>query len=103
MSGDGDPGIEIVREISAILHRFDPIGIADGDNLDEYDFEAEIIRENIFGGATGVAAVQALVHEVLVDQFDADLAGAPEDHAGLAAEIWELWEAAEGTGSSEST
>jgi hypothetical protein len=89
----------LVQDVSATLYRFDPIGLADGGNLDAYDFEAEMIQENLFGGVAGVAAVQALVHRVLVEQFDADLAGAPGDHAALAAEIWGLWAEAYGVDS----
>ena len=79
---------DLVRQVSAALYRLDPIGIAFGDNLDEYDSEADIIVEHLLGGTAGVEAVRTLVHRVLVEQFDADLAGSPADLGELPAEIW---------------
>lgn len=81
----------LVNEVSKILFAADPIGINFDTNTDEYDSEAETIVIAL-GDANGPAEVQALTHETFAQWFGPHLAGPVERYAGVATDIWDLWQ-----------
>jgi hypothetical protein len=78
-----------VAELAALLHRHDPIGIAFGDNPDEYAPEAGTIAV-LLKDARTVDDVRAVVHAEFVRWFGEDTAGPAERYHSLAEEIWTL-------------
>jgi hypothetical protein len=77
----------LVAELEALLYRHDPIGIAFGDNPDEYSPEAGSIVPRLQGVGT-VEDVRRIVHEEFVRWFDADTAGPASRYQAVAQEIW---------------
>ncbi len=77
----------LVSDLGALLYRHDPIGIALGDNPDEYEPEARSIVPRLPSVET-LEDVRRIVHEELVRWFDADTAGAAADHQVIAEELW---------------
>jgi hypothetical protein len=65
------------------------VGIAFGDDHDEYAPEAGIIAPRLTGART-VEDVVAVVHEEFVGWFDAGIAGPPARYRVIAEEIWPL-------------
>ena len=59
---------QLLGEISAILFRYDPIGINFEDNTDEYDAEAGTILPRLRGDMSAEEAT-AIVHEEFVRWF----------------------------------
>ena len=80
---------ERVAELAALLYRHDPIGIAFGDNPDEYAPEAGTIAVLLTDART-VDDVRAVVHAEFVRWFGEDTAGPAERYHSLAEEIWTL-------------
>lgn len=80
---------ELVAELAALLYRHDPIGIALGDNPDEYAPEAGTVAV-LLEDARTVDDVRAVVHAEFVRWFDEDTAGPAERYDSLAEEIWTL-------------
>jgi hypothetical protein len=80
---------ELVAELEALLYRHDPIGIAFGDNPDEYAPEAGTIAARLQDVRT-VDDVRAVVHAEFIRWFDEDTAGPAERYRSLAEEIWTL-------------
>jgi hypothetical protein len=81
---------QLLAKVEALLYRHDPIGIAFGDNLDEYRPEAESILARL-PQARSVEDVRALVHEEFVRWFDEDTAGPAERYEAIARELWSAW------------
>ncbi|OMQ15781.1 hypothetical protein A7K94_0207120 [Modestobacter sp. VKM Ac-2676] len=81
------PGL--LTEVAALLHRHDPIGIAFGDDSDEYSPEAGTIALRL-PGARSVDDVRRIVHGEFVHWFDAGTAGPEETYGAIAEEIWLL-------------
>ena len=79
----------LVGELEALLYRHDPVGIAFGDNQDEYSPEAGSIAPRLRGVET-VEDVRRIVHEEFVRWFDADTAGPAADYQAIAEELWTL-------------
>lgn len=77
-------------EVEALLYRHDPIGIAFGDNPDEYSPEAESILARL-PRAGSVEEVRALVHEEFVHWFDEEIAGPADRYEAIARELWSIW------------
>lgn len=90
---------DLVEAISDTLFRADPVGINLGTNIDEYGSEAETIVIAL-PNTSGPRDVQRLVHECFVQWFDSQMAGPPARFAGLADEIWDLWQCHEAQRSS---
>ena len=65
---------QLTGDVEALLYRHDPIGIAFGDNPDEYSPEAGSIVPRLLD-VTTVEDVQRIVHEEFVRWFDSDTAG----------------------------
>ena len=80
----------VVAEVERLLYRHDPVGIAFGDNSDEYRPEAETIAARL-PGASSVDDVRTLVHEEFVRWFDDALAGPADRYAPIARELWAAW------------
>ncbi len=80
---------ELVAELAARLYRHDPIGIAFGDDPDEYAPEAGTIAV-LLKDARTVDDVRAVVHAEFVRWFGEDTAGPAERYHLLAGEIWTL-------------
>ena len=83
----------LVAEVEALLYRHDPIGIAFGDNPDEYRPEAETIVARLPRART-VEDVHTLVHQEFVHWFDGDTAGPVSRYEAIAQEVWSTWQAA---------
>jgi hypothetical protein len=83
----------LVTEMEALLYRHDPIGIAFGDNPDEYRPEAESIVARL-PRARSVEDVRTLVHEEFVRWFDEDTAGPVSRYGAIARDVWTAWRAA---------
>ena len=83
----------MVAEVEALLYRHDPIGIAFGDNPDEYRPEAEGIVPRL-PRARSVDDVRKLVHEEFVRWFDEDTAGPVSRYEATARDVWSAWRAA---------
>ncbi|SDL57024.1 hypothetical protein SAMN05660642_00278 [Geodermatophilus siccatus] len=79
----------LVAELEALLYRHDPVGIAFGDNPDEYAPEAGTIAVRLQDART-VDDVRAVVHAEFVRWFDEDTAGPVERYHRVAEEIWTL-------------
>jgi hypothetical protein len=75
------------RSLEELLYRHDPIGIAFGDNPDEYAGEAAAIAARLRETAS-VEDVQLVVHEEFVRWFDAETAGPVSRYGTIAEEIW---------------
>ena len=73
--------------LSRILFREDPIGIALGSNLDEYEPEAFTILPRL-SGCTSADDVRRVVHEEFVTWFGAATAGPPNKYDGIASRVW---------------
>lgn len=81
---------QLVAEVEALLYRHDPIGIAFGDNPDEYRPEAESIVARL-DSARSVEDVHTLVHEEFVRWFDEDTAGPASRYEAIARDVWSSW------------
>ena len=79
----------LVQSLEELLYRHDPIGIAFGDNPDEYAAEAKAIVPRLQNVET-VDDVQRIVHEEFVRWFDAAIAGPAADDQAIADELWML-------------
>jgi hypothetical protein len=79
----------LVDELERLLYRHDPIGIAFGDNPDEYSPEAGTIAPRL-AEAQSVEDVLRVVHEEFVRWFDDDTVGTPSRYQTIAEEIWAL-------------
>jgi hypothetical protein len=80
----------LLAEVEALLYRHDPIGIAFGDNPDEYRPEAESILARL-PRAGSVEDVRALVHQEFVNWFDDEIAGPADRYEAIARELWSIW------------
>jgi hypothetical protein len=80
---------QLVQSLEELLYRHDPIGIAFGDNPDEYSPEADSIVPRLRNVET-VEDVRRIVHEEFVRWFDADTAGPAADYQAIADELWTL-------------
>jgi len=80
---------QLTGDVEALLYRHDPIGIAFGDNPDEYSPEAGSIVPRLLD-VTTVEDVQRIVHEEFVRWFDSDTAGPAAGYQSIAEELWTL-------------
>jgi hypothetical protein len=80
---------QLTGDVEALLYRHDPIGIAFGDNPDEYSPEAGSIVPRLLD-VTTVEDVQRIMHEEFVRWFDSDTAGPAADYQSIAEELWTL-------------
>jgi hypothetical protein len=74
--------------LSRILFSEDPIGIALGSNLEEYEPEALTILPRLSGCASA-GDVRRVVHEEFVTWFGASTAGPPDKYDRIAARVWD--------------
>jgi hypothetical protein len=77
----------LVGDVEALLYRHDPIGIAFGDNPDEYSPEAGSIVPRLQDVGTA-EDVRRVVHEEFVRWFDEDTAAPASRYQAIAEEIW---------------
>lgn len=84
---------QLVAEVAALLYRHDPVGIAFGDNPDEYRPEAESIAARLHR-TRSADDVRALVHQEFVRWFDEDTAGPASRYDAVARDVWSAWCAA---------
>ena len=82
---------ELFDAIAALLFRYDLAGINFDENTYEYEPEAGTILPRLHRCKSGDDVLRT-VHEEFVRWFDADTAGPQERYAGIATEIWELWQ-----------
>jgi len=80
----------LFNDVVGILFRHDPIGINFEDNVDEYEPEASRILPRL-RTCHSTEDVLIVVHEEFQRWFDPDIAGARERYAGIADEVWRLW------------
>ena len=79
----------LVAAIGALLYRHDAVGIAFGDNQDEYAPEAGTIAVRLEAART-VDDVTRLVHAEFVRWFDEETAGPASRYRAIAEEVWLL-------------
>jgi len=81
---------QLFDDVSAILFRYDPIGINYGTNVDEYDPEARTILPRL-----GACRSDADVLNVVIDEFHhwfgEDIRADSTNYHQIAASIWETW------------
>ncbi len=83
---------ELFDSVAALLFRHDPIGIAfENENTGEYEPEAGTILPRLRTCDSTPDALR-IVHEEFVRWFEAANAGPEERYAGIASEIWRLWQ-----------
>jgi hypothetical protein len=84
---------ELLDQVSALLFRHDPIGIAaHGCPEDEYEPEVGTILPQL-QRCSSSADVVRVVHSEFVRWFDGEeTAGPQESYTEIANEIWELWQ-----------
>lgn len=81
----------LFREISSLLYRHDPIGLAAFDAPeDEYDLQAGTIILRL-GEATSPAELCIIIHEEFVQWIDLRTAGPAERYTEIADEVWAAW------------
>ena len=81
---------ELYDDISALLFRYDPVGINFADNSDEYEPEVGTILPRL-RTCHSPEDVRKVVHEEFVSWFDSANAGPEERYSMIASEIWERW------------
>ena len=77
-------------ETSALLFRFDPIGINFEDNTDEYDAEVGTILPRL-SGCHSTLEVRKVVFEEFCRWFGPETAGDEIAYDAIADELWLLW------------
>ena len=77
---------QLVSDLEALLYTRDPIGIAFGDNPDEYSPEAGTIAPRLTE-ARSVEDIVRVVHEEFVRWFDEETAGPASQYRAIAEEI----------------
>jgi|tagenome__1003787_1003787.scaffolds.fasta_scaffold19284968_1 hypothetical protein len=80
---------QLATEVEALLYRHDPVGIAFGDNPDEYRPEASSIAARLHR-AGSVDDVHELVRGEFARWFGEDAAGDAERFEGIARDVWAL-------------
>jgi hypothetical protein len=80
---------QLVTEVEALLYRHDPVGIAFGDNPDEYRPEASSIAGRLHR-AGSVDEVHTLVRGEFARWFGGETAGDTERFDGIARDVWAL-------------
>ena len=80
----------LLNGVAMILFRHDPMGIAFGDNTDEYDLEAGTIVPHL-RECRSESDVLRVVLEEFVRWFDRDLVEPGERYDAAVKEIWELY------------
>ena len=76
--------------VSALLFRYDPIGINFDTNSDEYDPEARTILPRLSECQSEADVVRVVVEE-FHRWFGDDIRGDNVSYKLIAAEIWQLW------------
>jgi hypothetical protein len=80
----------LFNEASALLFRYDPIGINFEDNTDEYDPEVGTILPRLSGCRSSTDA-RKVVFQEFCKWFEPDTAGDEMKYDAIAAELWLLW------------
>jgi len=80
-----DADARLVADLTAVLDRHDPIGIAEA-GPDEYALEAGTIAPRL-RGTTSVDDVRRVVHEEFVHWFDEDTAGPAARYQAIAEDV----------------
>jgi hypothetical protein len=86
----GTADADLLAEIAAVLFRHDPIGLAFGENHDEYHPEASTIIPHL-ESCRSAEDVRRLVHREFVRWFDGETAGPEGGYEGISHEIWAVW------------
>ena len=84
-----DGYVQLAQALEALLYRHDPVGIAFGDNRDEYSPEAGTILPKL-PTAQSVDDVRRILHAEFVRWFDEETAGPVSRYQGIAEEVWAL-------------
>lgn len=77
------------NDISEILFRYDPIGLDFDTNIDEYDYEADLILKELPNQET-VEQLTETIHAIFIKCFDNKLAKERDLYKHIAQEIWLL-------------
>jgi len=78
--------------IAQLLFRFDPIGINNGFNTDEYELETSYILPQL-NRCHSADDVQHMVYDVVLASFaGVENAGQESQYIQIAEEIWRLWQ-----------
>jgi len=80
----------LFADTSALLFRFDPIGINFEDNTDEYDPEVGTILPRL-SGCHSASEVRRVVFEEFCRWFGPETAGDEMGYNAIAEELWLLW------------
>ena len=91
----------LFNEASALLFRFDPIGINFEDNTDEYDPEVGTILPRLPNCYSSTDA-RRVIFEEFCKWFGPETAGEEMKYDAIAAELWQLWSAQRGNSPSKS-
>jgi hypothetical protein len=83
-------------QASALLFRYDPIGINFEDNTDEYDPEVGTILPRL-SGCHSTSEVRRVVFEEFCRWFGPETAGDEMSYNAIAEELWLLWSAHQNT------
>lgn len=78
------------QEITRILSEYNPLGIADESNPDEYDLEAKTILRKL-DRCGSVEDVNKIVYQDFKSWFFPDIVGEKDDYRKISEEIWALW------------
>ena len=82
---------ELFEAITALLFRYDPVGINFEVNPDEYESETGTILPRLRSCECS-ADVQRVVYQEFSRWFGSDNAGSAEHYAQIAEDIWRLWQ-----------
>ena len=76
--------------IKSIIDQADPIDLLSaGAPDDEYDAEAKQIVD-VLNICSSKEEVQKKIHEIFIDMFDSEIAGAVDRYENIANEVWKL-------------
>jgi hypothetical protein len=78
-------------QASALLHRFDPIGIGPEMPSDEYEPEVGTILPRLMR-CRDAGQVQQIVHEEFSEWFSPEVAGPPDHYRDVSVALWKLWQ-----------
>ena len=81
---------QLFDEVSALLFRFDPIGINFEDNTDEYDPEVGTILPRLAHCRSSTDA-RRVVFQEFCKWFGPETAGDEMKYDAIATELWPLW------------
>lgn len=79
---------KLIIELRSVFNKFDPIGIQEDENFDEYNPEIKAILSKTRKGMNMVQ-LQELIYNVFVSWFDEETAGNKEEYENLTREVYE--------------